>query len=188
MRLTRSLSTIALLAAVAATPPLRAADDPLIMGVFPRLKAGETTTRYAPMANYLGKQLGRQVKLVTSKDFESFWQGVVEQRYDIVHYNQYHYIRSAKTYQVVAHIEELGKSTIAGVIYARKESGFTKLAQLRGRTVIFGGVKLTSKTRAVQQVPLLGSAPVIGHLFKTTNVEEQEQELLFFVTPKVLPG
>ncbi|HTS53578.1 MAG TPA: PhnD/SsuA/transferrin family substrate-binding protein [Burkholderiales bacterium] len=139
MSLTRSLSTIALLATVAATPPLRAADDRLIMGVFPRLKAGETTTRYAPMANYLGKQLGREVKLVTSKDFESFWRGVVEQRYDIVHYNQYHYIRSAKAYQVVAHIEELGKSTIAGVIYVRKDSGFTKLAQLRGRAVMFGG-------------------------------------------------
>jgi phosphonate transport system substrate-binding protein len=91
------------------------------------------------MASYLGKQLGREVRLVTSKDFESFWQGVVERRYDIVHYNQYHYIRSAKAYQIVAHIEELGKSTIAGVIYVRKDSGITKLAQLRGRTVMFGG-------------------------------------------------
>ena len=139
MRPTRFLGAIALLAMAAATSPLLAAGDPLIMGVFPRLKATETTTRYEPLANYLGKQLGREVRLVTSKDFESFWQGVVERRYDIVHYNQYHYIRSAKAYQVIARIEEFGKSTIAGVIYVRKDSGITALAQLRGRTVMFGG-------------------------------------------------
>jgi phosphonate transport system substrate-binding protein len=64
---------------------------------------------------------------------------VNEQRYDIVHYNQYHYIRSAQTYQVVTHIEEFGKSRIAGVVYVRKDSGITALAQLRGRTIMFGG-------------------------------------------------
>jgi phosphonate transport system substrate-binding protein len=94
---------------------------------------------FAPMAQYLSEQLGRKVNLVTAKDFESFWRGVKERRYDVVHYNQYHYIRSARTYQVIAHIEELGKSTIAGVVYVRKDSGITDLTHLRGRTVLFGG-------------------------------------------------
>lgn len=116
-----------------------AADDTLVMGVFPRLNAVETTTRYAPLAGYLGKQLGREVRLVTSKDFESFWQGVMERRYDIVQYNQYHYIRSSKDYRVIAHNKEFGKSTVAGVLYVRKDSGITQLTQLRGRTVLFGG-------------------------------------------------
>ena len=100
------------------------------MGVFPRRNAAETTRVFTPMVQYLSQQLGREVKLVTAKDFESFWLGVTEQRYDIVHYNQYHYIRSAQTYQVVAHIEELGKSTIAGVIYVRKDSVIKDLAGL----------------------------------------------------------
>src|SRR5262249_13146372 len=140
-RTLRRIARALALLATAATAPLSVAaeEGPLIMGVFPRLKATETVTRYAPLASYLSSRLGREVKLVTSKDFESFWQGVVERRYDIVHYNQYHYIRSAKAYQIVAHIEELGKSTIAGVIYVRKDSGITELAQLRGRTVMFGG-------------------------------------------------
>lgn len=109
------------------------------MGVFPRRNASETTKLFTPLADHIGTQLGRPVKLVTAKDFESFWQGVTEQRYDIVHYNQYHYIRSSQNYQVVAHIEEIGKSTISGVIYVRKDSGIKELAQLRGRTVLFGG-------------------------------------------------
>ena len=130
---------LGLVAAAALAPGIQAADDPLIMGVFPRRNAAETTKLFAPMADFLGQRLGRPVKLVTSRDFESFWQGVTERRYDIVHYNQYHYIRSAQTYQVIAHIEEGGKSTIAGAVYVRKDSGIKTLAQLRGRTVLFGG-------------------------------------------------
>jgi type IV pilus assembly protein PilQ len=38
------------------------------------------------------------------------------------------------------------------------------------------------------QVPLLGSVPLIGHLFKETSVSVQSQELLFFLTPRLLPG
>ncbi|HEY6721704.1 MAG TPA: phosphate/phosphite/phosphonate ABC transporter substrate-binding protein [Burkholderiales bacterium] len=128
-----------LIAAATTAPVVEAADTPLIMGVFPRRNAAETTKLFTPMADYLGGRLGRKVNLVTARDFESFWQGVTEGRYDIVHYNQYHYIRSAQNYRVIAHIEEFGKSTIAGALYVREDSGITALAQLRGRTVLFGG-------------------------------------------------
>ena len=124
---------------VAFAPAVQAAEEPLSMGVFPRRNAAETAKAFTPMANYLGERLGRKVKVITSKNFDSFWKAVAEQRYDIVQYNQYHYIRSAQNYQVVAHLEEFGKSTIAGVIYVRKDSGITALAQLRGRTIMFGG-------------------------------------------------
>ena len=118
---------------------VHAVEAPLTMGVFPRLSASETTTRYAPLADYLGSRLGRKVNLVTSKDFQSFWQGIEEQRYDIVQYNQFHFIRSAKAYRVIAHNKEFGRSTVAGVLYVRKDSGITSVGQLRGRTVLFGG-------------------------------------------------
>jgi phosphonate transport system substrate-binding protein len=127
------------LIAMAAAPVAQADDAPLVLGVFPRFNASETTTRYTPLADHLSARLGRKITLVTSKDFHSFWRGVDEQRYEIVQYNQYHYIRSAKTYQVIAHNKEFGKSTIAGVLYVRKDSGIKDLTQLRGRTVLFGG-------------------------------------------------
>ena len=135
----KSIGVALLLAMAAAASPVRAADSALILGVFPRYKATETITMFKPLADYLSERLGRPVSLTTSKDFDSFWQGVSEQRYDIVHYNQYHYIRSAKTYQVIAHNKEFGKSTMAGALYVRKDSGITDLKQLRGRTVLFGG-------------------------------------------------
>src|SRR5688500_17696065 len=134
------LRTILLcLVAAALAPVVQAADETLVLGVFARFNASVTITRYTTVVEYLQKRLGRKVVLVTSKDFQSFWEGVEAQRYDIVQYNQYHYIRSAKTYQVIAHNKEFGKSTMAGAIYVRKDSGITSLAQLRGRTVMFGG-------------------------------------------------
>jgi phosphonate transport system substrate-binding protein len=135
----RRLLPLLSLIAVTSTPIAGAAQSELVLGVFPRFSASETTTRYTALADHLTERLGRKVSLVTSRDFESFWQGVEARRYDIGLFNQYHYIRSAKAYQVIAHNKEFGKSTLAGVLYVRKDSNITNLAQLRGRTVLFGG-------------------------------------------------
>jgi phosphonate transport system substrate-binding protein len=137
----RALALIGVAAFTCIGAGARAAEHPLALGVFPRYNATETTTMYTPLADHLTERLGRKVSLVTSKDFDSFWKGVEDQKYDIVHYNQYHYIRSAQTYRVIAHAQEFGKSAVAGAIYVRKDSGITDVAQLRGRTVIFGGGK-----------------------------------------------
>jgi len=134
-----NLMRLACALVMAALAPRVLAQEPLVLGVFPRYNASETTTRYTPLAEHLSAHVGRQVVLQTSRDFVSFWRGVEERRYDIVQYNQYHYIRSAKNYQVIAHNKEFGKSTMAGAVYVRKDSGINNLAQLRGRTVLFGG-------------------------------------------------
>lgn len=128
-----------LIATAAVAPVIQAAEDPLILGIFPRNKATETTTMYTPLANYLTERLGRKVILATSRDFESFWKAVTERRYDIVHYNQYHYTHSAQSYRVIAHNQEFGKNAVAGALYVRKDGGITEVSQLRGRTIIFGG-------------------------------------------------
>ncbi|HUU13919.1 MAG TPA: type IV pilus secretin PilQ [Terriglobia bacterium] len=57
-----------------------------------------------------------------------------------------------------------------------------------GGTVVFGGVTVSARRKNSSRVPLLGSIPIIGNLFKSSGVSDSEQELLFFVSPKVLPG
>jgi type IV pilus assembly protein PilQ len=57
-----------------------------------------------------------------------------------------------------------------------------------GGTVVFGGITVTGRTKSATYIPLLGNIPILGHLFKTTNATDQDQELLFFVSPKILPG
>jgi len=115
------------------------ADDALTMGVFPRRSATLTSELFSPLADYLAKNLNRPVKLVTAKDFDTFWAGVKKNEYDIVHYNQYHYIQSADDYSVIVANEELGQSRIAGALYVRADSGITSIEQLRGANIIFGG-------------------------------------------------
>ena len=55
-----------------------------------------------------------------------------------------------------------------------------------GGTVVFGGVIQNSSNLTIEQVPILGSIPVIGHLFKRTGVSTETNELLFFITPKIV--
>jgi type IV pilus assembly protein PilQ len=55
-----------------------------------------------------------------------------------------------------------------------------------GGTVVFGGVTVTQRQNSSTGIPLLGNIPLLGHLFKTTTVQDTDQELLFFVSPRVL--
>ncbi len=112
---------------------------PLIIGIFPRRNATLTSDLFTPLINYLSRELQREVVLQTAKDFPTFWEGVTKGRYDVVHYNQYHYVVSADRYRVIAHNEEFGSGTIRGAIYVRRDSGIQSLEQLRGRSVLFGG-------------------------------------------------
>lgn len=68
------------------------------------------------------------------------------------------------------------------------QSATTQVMVPDGGTVVFGGVTVTARTKSATYVPLLGSIPILGHLFKSSNVQDSDNELLFFVSPKVLAG
>jgi len=55
-----------------------------------------------------------------------------------------------------------------------------------GATVVIGGVIQTVNSVNVSQTPLLGSIPILGNLFKRTHVTTNTQELIFFITPRVI--
>lgn len=116
------------------------AEEPLVLGIFPRLSAAAAQERFAPFATYLSKELKREVKFETAPDQDAFWKAVTEKRFDIVHYNQMNYIESHDKfgYNVIAMNEEFGKSTVAGAIVVRKDSGIHALTDLRGKNIIFG--------------------------------------------------
>lgn len=56
-----------------------------------------------------------------------------------------------------------------------------------GGTVVMGGVQVSQQRTDVNQVPLLGSIPVLGHLFKRTSISSESRELIFFLTPRIIP-
>jgi type IV pilus assembly protein PilQ len=62
----------------------------------------------------------------------------------------------------------------------------TQVLVTDGGTVVIGGVIQTNNSINVDQVPLLGSIPWIGNLFKHTTVSTSNQELIFFITPRII--
>lgn len=55
-----------------------------------------------------------------------------------------------------------------------------------GETVVLGGIYEQEATDTETKVPLLGDIPVVGHLFRNTQKQDDRTELLIFVTPKIL--
>jgi type IV pilus secretin PilQ/predicted competence protein len=76
---------------------------------------------------------------------------------------------------------------VQGIPAIDTQSDETSVTVNDGATIVIGGVIISSQRTDVQQVPLFGSLPVVGNLFKHTTVDSTAQELLFFLTPRILP-
>jgi type IV pilus assembly protein PilQ len=55
-----------------------------------------------------------------------------------------------------------------------------------GQTVVLGGILQTTHRIDETKVPYLGDVPILGNLFKTTTKTDDKDELLIFVTPKII--
>jgi type IV pilus assembly protein PilQ len=62
----------------------------------------------------------------------------------------------------------------------------TQVLVTDGGTVVIGGVIQTQNSINITQVPLLGNLPYLGNLFKHTQVNTSNQELIFFITPRII--
>jgi type IV pilus assembly protein PilQ len=62
----------------------------------------------------------------------------------------------------------------------------TQVVLTDGQTVVLGGILETNHTDAETKVPWLGDIPVLGNLFKNTTKTDDKDELLVFVTPKII--
>ena len=55
-----------------------------------------------------------------------------------------------------------------------------------GQTVVLGGILSTTQREDDTKVPYLGDIPVLGHLFKNTIHKDDKDELMIFITPKIV--
>jgi type IV pilus assembly protein PilQ len=62
----------------------------------------------------------------------------------------------------------------------------TQISVNNGDTAVIGGIYEEAITNAVEKVPFLGDLPFLGYLFKTTGRTSDKQELLIFLTPRVV--
>jgi len=62
----------------------------------------------------------------------------------------------------------------------------TQVLVTDGGTVVIGGVIQTQNSVNIAQVPVLGNIPGLGNLFKRRSVSTSNQELIFFITPRII--
>ena len=62
----------------------------------------------------------------------------------------------------------------------------TQVLVTDGGTVVIGGVIQTQNSVTIAQVPVLGNIPFLGNLFRHTTVSTSNQELIFYITPRII--
>lgn len=55
-----------------------------------------------------------------------------------------------------------------------------------GQTIVLGGIYKQDKSNSTNRVPFLGELPVVGSLFRNENETIKNEELLIFITPKII--
>jgi len=81
--------------------------------------------------------------------------------------------------------DSIGRSTAAGFSINTNHVR-TQILVENGGTVVIGGIFTQSDNDNVTKIPLLGDIPLLGNLFKTKTRSSSKNELLVFITPKVV--
>lgn len=55
-----------------------------------------------------------------------------------------------------------------------------------GQTLVLGGIFKMESLDSIEKVPVLGDLPGVGRLFRHTSKDQTKQEILIFITPKIL--
>jgi type IV pilus assembly protein PilQ len=57
-----------------------------------------------------------------------------------------------------------------------------------GQTTVIGGIYFSSQEARENRTPVLHNVPLLGWLFKDDLTNNQNNELLIFITPRIIKG
>ncbi|WP_092389512.1 type IV pilus secretin PilQ family protein [Halopseudomonas salegens] len=77
-------------------------------------------------------------------------------------------------------------NTVNGIPTIRKNEVTAKILVADGETIVIGGVFSSESTKGTQKVPFLGDLPVLGRAFRRDITAETKNELLIFLTPRII--
>ena len=78
-----------------------------------------------------------------------------------------------------------GETTAAGIAINTKHIKTQVLVE-NGGTVVIGGIFELTESETEAKVPIVGDLPVVGNLFKSKSRSSNKQEMLVFITPKMI--
>ncbi len=77
-------------------------------------------------------------------------------------------------------------TVFAGVPSINTNEISTQVLVDNGQTIVLGGIFQTDKNTTVTKTPFLGDLPYVGRMFRRTLERDDKQELLIFITPRVI--
>ncbi|MBN3892610.1 MAG: AMIN domain-containing protein [Nostoc sp. JL31] len=80
--------------------------------------------------------------------------------------------------------QDTGNGQIVLVSERSLTSGLIRLRD--GQTLILSGIIQDQDRTAVSKIPILGDLPLIGSLFRSTNRQNQRQEVIVLLTPQIM--
>jgi len=75
---------------------------------------------------------------------------------------------------------------VQGIPSIRTSESETRVLVSDGGTTVIGGILIDNEQNQEERVPGLASIPMVGNLFKRTLTSRSTQEVLFFITPRIV--
>lgn len=113
---------------------------PIILAVHPYLPSGEIQQRFAPLADYLSKRLGREIEVRVGGDYEQHIEAIGLNQVDIAFIGPASYVKMVAQYgekPLLARIEVNGKPRLSGYIVTTVNSPLRHISDLRGKRFAF---------------------------------------------------
>lgn len=117
------------------------AKESLTLAVHPYLPVKEIITRFTPLADYLGKEIGRPVSVRVGRDYDEHIVYVGKDQADIAFMGPASYVTMVAKYgkkPLLARLETDGNPLFRGYFIVRQDSPLKSLADLKGKRMAFG--------------------------------------------------
>jgi type IV pilus assembly protein PilQ len=77
---------------------------------------------------------------------------------------------------------------VNGIPPINTQSAKTQVLVRDGATAVIGGIYQSTEQTQQDRTPFLSSLPILGHLFRNRSIRTENNELLLFITPRIIKG
>jgi phosphonate transport system substrate-binding protein len=138
----RSIAVLACLLQI----PLAYSQQVLRVTTIPEEAATEQMRKFGPLSDYLEKSLGMKVEFTPVNDYPAAVEAMVNKQVDLVWFGGFTYVQAniRSGGKVVPFAQREEDTKFRSVFITQKNSGITKLTDLKGKQVSFGSQSSTS--------------------------------------------
>jgi len=118
----------------------------LVLAVHPYLSQPELLKKFNPLAKYLSKKTGINIKVKVGSSYSEHIKYIGKNKVDIAYMGPASFVKVLTVYgdkPILARLEIKGQPFFQGNIIARKDSGIKTLNDLKGKDIAFGDPRST---------------------------------------------